>query len=152
MKLNTVYAARVSVIFSPVILLVACAQTPMGPTIPVMPGPDKTFDMFQSDNATCKSYAGSQVQGQADAANQQALGAAALTTVLGAGLGAGIGSASGRAGTGAAIGAGAGAGTGAMIGANRSSYAQLSIQQQYNNAFAQCMYAKGELVPSLSPR
>jgi Putative peptidoglycan binding domain len=131
--------------------LAGCAQTPMGPTVQVMPGPGKSFEAFQSDQAYCKGYAGSQVQGQAENANQRAVGAAALTTVIGAGLGAAVGGAYGDAGAGAAIGAASGAGTGAAIGANGSSYDQMSIQQQYDNAFSQCMYAKGEQVPGFAP-
>jgi hypothetical protein len=131
--------------------LAGCATTPLGPTVQVMPGPGKNFDAFQSDNAVCKSFAASQVQGQADAANQQAVGAGVLTTVLGAGLGAAIGGAAGNAGAGAAIGAASGAGVGTAVGANGSSYAQLSIQQQYDNAFSQCMYAKGDQVPGYAP-
>jgi len=133
------------------VMLVGCAQTPMGPTVQVMPGPGKSFDAFQADQANCKGYAAGQVQGQADAANQQAVGAGVLGTVLGAGLGAAVGGAAGNAGAGAAIGAASGAGLGAAYGANGSSYAQMSIQQQYDNAFAQCMYAKGEQVPGLAP-
>jgi hypothetical protein len=91
------------------------------------------------------------VQGQADAANQRAAGAAVLTTLLGAGLGAAVGGATGDAGAGAAIGAAAGAGTGGAIAANGSSYDQMNIQQQYDNAFSQCMYAKGEMVPGFTP-
>jgi hypothetical protein len=133
------------------LLLAGCAQTPMGPTVQVMPGPGKTFDAFNADQITCKGYAANAVQGQADAANQQAVGAAALTTVIGAGLGAAVGAAAGNAGAGAAIGAGAGGATGAGIGAQNSSMTQMSIQQQYDNAFAQCMYSKGEQVPGYAP-
>ena len=91
------------------------------------------------------------MQGQADAANQQAVGAGVLSTVVGAGLGAAVGGAYGNAGAGAAIGAASGAGLGTAYGASGSSYAQLSIQQQYDNAFSQCMYAKGEQVPGFAP-
>lgn len=133
------------------VTLAGCAQTPMGPTVQVMPGPGKSFDAFQNDQGSCKVYAAGQVQGQADAANQQAVGAGLLTTVLGAGLGAAIGGAGGAAGAGAAIGAASGAGLGTAIGANGSSYAQMSIQQQYDNAFSQCMYAKGDQVPGYAP-
>jgi hypothetical protein len=123
----------------------------MGPTVQVMPGPGKTFDAFQNDQASCKVYASGQVQGQADAANQQAVGAGVLTTVIGAGLGAAVGGAYGNAGAGAAVGAASGAGLGTAYGASGSSYAQMSIQQQYDNAFSQCMYAKGEQVPGFAP-
>jgi hypothetical protein len=133
------------------LLLAGCAQTPMGPTVQVMPGPGKTFEVFQVDQTTCKGVAQDAVKGQADAANQQAVGAAVLTTAIGAGLGAAVGSTGGAAGTGAAVGAGAGSVAGAGIGAQNSSMAQLSIQQQYDNAFAQCMYAKGDQVPGYTP-
>jgi Putative peptidoglycan binding domain len=32
-----------------------------------------------------------------------------------------------------------------------SSNEQMGIQEQYNNAFAQCMYAKGNMVPGYGP-
>jgi len=133
------------------LMLAGCAQTPMGPTVQVMPGPGMSFDQFQADQANCKSYAAGQVQGQAESANQQAVGAGVLTTVIGAGLGAAVGGAYGNAGAGAAIGAASGAGMGAAYGASGSSYAQMTIQQQYDNAFSQCMYAKGDQVPGYAP-
>jgi hypothetical protein len=132
-------------------MLASCATTPLGPTVQVMPGYGKSFDAFQGDQATCKNYAAGQVQGQADAANQRAAGTAVLGTVLGAGLGAAIGGAAGNAGAGAAIGAASGAGAGTAIGAGNNSDDQMSIQQQYDNAFAQCMYARGEQVPGFAP-
>ena len=128
------------------LLLAGCAQTPLGPTVQVMPGPGKSFDSFRIDQANCKDYAAQQVQGQADNANKRAVGAAVLTTALGVGAGALLGSVSGNAGAGAAIGGAAGVGVGAGIGAGNSQNAQYSIQQQYDNAYAQCMYAKGEQV------
>lgn len=133
-------------ILGPILLLAACAQTPMGPTVNVMPGPGKPFDAFQYDQSVCKQFAEQAVAGQADNANARGVGAAALTTVLGAGLGAAIGG-----GRGAAIGAASGAGLGTGIGASSSSSAQYSIQQQYNNAYSQCMYSKGNMVPGYGP-
>jgi hypothetical protein len=142
---------RISLSVGFLTILAGCAATPMGPTVQVMPGRGKAFETFQSDQAGCKSYAASQVSGQADAANQRAVGTALLTTVLGAGLGAGIGGAAGDAGAGAAIGAAAGAGGGTAFGAGNSANDQANIQRQYDNAFSQCMYAKGEQVPGFAP-
>jgi hypothetical protein len=142
---------RISLSACALAILAGCAATPLGPTVQVMPGRGKAFETFQSDQAGCKTYAAGQVNGQAEAANQRAVGAALLTTVLGAGLGAGIGGAAGDAGAGAAIGAAAGAGGGTMLGAGNSANDQASIQQQYDNAFSQCMYAKGEQVPGFAP-
>jgi uncharacterized protein YcfJ len=118
----------------------------MGPTVQVMPGPSKSFDAFQYDQASCRGYAEQSVAGQAQNANNPAVGGAALTTVIGAGLGAAIGG-----GRGAAIGAASGALGGTGLGAASSSSAQYGIQQQYDNAFAQCMYGKGNMVPSYGP-
>jgi hypothetical protein len=123
----------------------------MGPTIQVLPGRGKSFDTFQADQAGCKTYAANQVKGQADAANNRAVGAALLTTALGAATGAAVGGSVGDAANGAAVGAATGAGGGAVIGATGSANEQAGIQQQYDNAFAQCMYAKGEQVPGYAP-
>ena len=128
------------------LLLAACAQTPMGPTVNVMPGPGKSLSDFQTDQLVCRQFAEQAVAGQARNANLRGAGAAALTTVLGAGLGAAIGG-----GHGAAIGAASGAVGGGGIGALTSSNAQGSIQDQYNNAFAQCMFTKGNQVPGFAP-
>ncbi len=128
------------------LLLSGCAQTPLGPTVQVMPGPGKSFDQFTYDQAGCKQFAESQVAGQAQNANNRAVGAAAIGTVLGAGLGAAIGG-----GRGAAIGAGSGAVAGTGLGMGSSSNDQYGIQQQYDNAYAQCMYAHGDMVPGYGP-
>jgi hypothetical protein len=138
--------AGIAGLLLPAMLMAGCAQTPMGPTVQVMPGPGKTLDTFAYDQATCKQFSQNAVAGQADSANNRGVGAAALTTVLGAGLGAAVGG-----GRGAAIGAAGGALGGTGIGASTSSNAQLSIQQQYDNAFSQCMYTKGNAVPGYGP-
>lgn len=122
--------------------LAACASHPMGPTVAVMPAANKPFSVFQDDQIICKNYADQQVAGSAQAANNSALGSAAIGTLLGAGLGAAIGG-----GRGAAIGAAGGAGAGALYGTSQSSQSNLPIQQRYNIAYEQCMYAKGNQVP-----
>ena len=140
------YLDRTIAGLSALALLSACAQPPMGPSVAVMPGPNKPFEVFQQDQAVCKDYASQQVSGQAEAANNQAVGGAILGTALGAGLGAAIGG-----GRGAAIGAASGAGIGTAYGANSSAYANMSIQQRYDIAFHQCMYSHGDQVPGYQP-
>ena len=76
--------------------LSACAQTPMAPTVQVMPGANTSLASFQNDQATCRQFA------------QQAV-----------------------------------AGT---------SNTQASIQAQFDNAFAACMFSLGNTVPGMSPR
>ena len=126
--------------------LAGCAATPMGPMVQVMPGPGKPFAEFQADDASCRNFAAGQVAGQAQAVNQNAVGGAVLGTVLGAGLGAAIGG-----GRGAAIGAASGAGLGTAYGANATAYQQGGIQMQYDGAYAQCMYSRGDQVPGYAP-
>ena len=58
-----------SAVLAGTLLLGACAQTPMGPTIQVLPGPNTSFSNFQSDQATCRNFAEQAVQDQARGAN-----------------------------------------------------------------------------------
>jgi hypothetical protein len=137
---------RPAAVLVPLLLLSACASEPLGPTVPVMPAPGKAFDAFQNDQAVCKQFASNQVQGGAQQANNRQVGTAVVGTLLGAGLGAAIGG-----GRGAAIGAGAGAVGGTAVGAGPAQGAQYSLQQQYNLAYSQCMYSKGNQVPGYQP-
>ena len=127
-------------------LLEGCAITPAGPTVQVIPGQGKPFEQFAQDQAICRQYATDQVQGQADSANQRAVGGAVLGTVLGAGLGAAVGG-----GRGAGIGAASGAVLGTGIGASGSASAAGGIQGQYDNAYVACMVSKGNRVPAPPP-
>ena len=131
---------------SALLLLGACASTPMGPTVQVLPSPSKPFEVFQQDQVDCKQYAQAQVSGQADAANQKAVGTAVIGAALGTVLGAAVGNSRG-----AGVGAGAGAVVGTSAAAGQTGHAQRSIQEQYNNAFVQCMYSKGNQVPGAAP-
>ena len=124
------------------VLLAGCAQPPLGPTVAVMPAADKNFDQFAQDQSVCTGYASQQVGGQAQVANNQAVGGALLTTALGAGIGAAAGG-----GVGAAIGAASGAVVGTAGGASYSGAAGYGVQQRYNIAYAQCMAAHGNKVP-----
>src|SRR5262249_14259265 len=119
------------------VLLSACAQPPMGPTVQVMPGPSKPLGEFQGDDAMCRGMAQNAVRGQAEAANQNSAVAAGLGTLGGAALGAAIGAAAGNAGMGAAIGAGSGLAAGGLYGASRNANAEGGMQYQYDNAYAQ---------------
>jgi hypothetical protein len=130
--------------------LTACAvQPPAGPQVAAMPGPGKSYDQFQADNARCQQ-AGAQAAGPltpGEAANQSAVGSAVLGTALGAGAGALIGSAAGAVGAGAAIGAGVGLLAGSAAGAGNAQVSAASLQRAYDVAYVQCMAAAGEKVP-----
>ena len=122
--------------------LIGCASPPLGPTVAVMPAPNKPFEVFQQDQALCKQFADQQVAGGAEQANTRQVGTAVVGTALGAGLGAAIGG-----GQGAAVGAGTGALAGTAIGAGSTQQAQMSLQQRYDIAYTQCMYSRGNQVP-----
>jgi len=122
-------------------LLCGCAQTPMGPRIQTYPGANKPFETYQQDDVSCRQYAATQVNGQAENANERAAGVA----LLGAALGTGVGAVAGG-GRGAAVGAAVGGVAGTAVGAGSSQSAQGGIQQQYDNAYAACMTAKGNQV------
>lgn len=122
--------------------LSACVTQPTGPMVAVMPAPNKPFEVFRADEVACRQYASQQVAGQADQANERAVGAAALGTALGAGLGAAAGG-----GSGAAIGAGAGAVVGTATASGPASNSQYGLQRRYDIAYSQCMYAHGNQVP-----
>lgn len=125
-------------------LVSGCVTEPMGPTIPVMPGPNKSLEAFQQDESVCEDYASQRVAGQVQAENNKAVTEGILGTALGAGLGAAVGG-----GRGAAIGAASGAVVGTAVGANTSNWAQMSVQQRYDFSYAQCMQTKGDQVPGM---
>ncbi len=74
-------------------------------------------------------------------------GSALLGGVLGAGLGAAVGG-----GRGAGIGAASGVVAGTAIGASGSANQQYGIQRQYDIAYSQCMYSRGNQVPGYGQR
>lgn len=124
------------------VLAAGCASQPTGPTVRVLPAPNKPFQVFQEEDAYCRQYASSQVAGDADKANNDQL----LDTGIGALLGAGVGAAVGG-GRGAAVGAGVGAVGGTAVGADQGQRKQWSAQKRYDYAYEQCMYAKGNQIP-----
>lgn len=134
---------RVFGVTAMILAVTGCATQPMGPRVSVMPASNKPFEVFQQDQAICRQYADQQVGGQVQSANNQAVGGAILGTVLGAGLGAAVGG-----GRGAAIGAAGGAVAGTAVGASGSQGAGRGIQHEYDAAYSQCMYSRGNQVAS----
>jgi len=123
----------------------ACSTLPSGPSVAVMPAPNKPFEVFQSDDLVCRNYALGQVGGNAgQLQQQQAVESAVVGTAVGAAAGAMIGH-----GEGEAVGVGAGTGllVGTLAGMDRSGSAGYTLQERYNVAYMQCMYAKGNQVP-----
>ena len=125
-------------------LLGGCATFPSGPDILVLPGSTKSFEAFRADDAVCREFATAQIGGTtpAQAATAAGVGGAAVGAAIGAVAGAAFGG-----GSGAAIGAGAGLLTGAAVGTGYGNESWWTLQRRYDNAYLQCMYAKGNKVP-----
>ena len=126
--------------------LAACAQAPLGPSVQALPGPGKSFADFQQDNSICLGLAQAQIGDAQNQLNQQQGGAAVAGVLLGAALGAALGG-----GRGAAIGAGTGLAAGAAAGSDVAANNAATLQQRYDLAFSQCMFAKGNEVPGVTP-
>ena len=124
------------------LLLAGCATVPSGPSVMALPGTGKTFEQFRQDDAACRQFALAQIGGADQAANDAAARDAVVGTVVGALAGAAIG---GRDS------AGVGAGMGLVVGSSSVAAASHSgsygSQRQYDHAYIQCMYAKGQRVP-----
>lgn len=126
------------------VFLGACTVFPTGPTVMVLPGTGYSIEAFRGDDMACREYAHYQIGGKTaeNASRESAITSAAVGTAIGAVAGAAIG---GHRGVGA--GAGAGLLLGSAVGADSARASGVGTQRQYDNAYIQCMYAKGHRVP-----
>jgi len=126
------------------LMLGGCVSIPPGPSVMVLPGSRTSFEQFQIDDYACRGFAGQQSGATAQqAAAESGVAAAAIGTAAGAAIGA----AAGDAAAGAAIGAGSGLLLGAASGASNAGLSAAAVQQRYDHAYMQCMYAKGNQIP-----
>jgi hypothetical protein len=140
---------RVALALTVPLSLGACAVAPpTGPSVLALPGKGKDLQAFQAEDYNCRNYAQAQIGGNTptNAANQSAVGSAAVGTALGAGAGALLGAAGGAAGAGAAIGAGTGLLAGSAVGAGNAQVTGASLQQRYDMAYTQCIASTGNTV------
>jgi hypothetical protein len=139
------FALLVSLSLVLIASLTACVSAPTGPTVAVMPREGKPFDIFQQEDLYCRNFASNSVRDTSDAALKEGATSAAIGAALGAVAGAVI-----QGGNHANVGTGAGVGLlgGAAMGAMNSAGKQNQAQTQYNIAYQQCMYSKGNQVPS----
>jgi len=126
------------------LLLGACVSMPSGPSISSLPGTGRNFDQFRTDESACRRYATDAIAGSSPAQAQanSALTSAAVGTAIGALAGAALGGSQG-----ASTGAGVGLLFGGVAGAGAANSSGHALQQRYDNAYVQCMYAKGHKVP-----
>ena len=127
-----------------VCLLAACVTVPTGPSVMALPGSGKSFEQFRFDDNDCRQFAFSQSGGTtaSDAAVDSGVKSAVVGTAIGALAGAALG---GHQGAGA--GAATGLVVGSVAGSGAASASGYSLQRRYDNAYVQCMYAKGDRVP-----
>ena len=133
---------------SPLVALLmasACTTLPTGPSVMVMPGTGKSFDQFRADDADCRQFALGQIGGTAP--NQTAIDSGVKSAAVGIAIGALAGAAIGGRG-GAGVGAGTGLLVGSLAGAGAGEASASVTQRRYDNAYVQCMYAKGDRVPA----
>ena len=123
--------------------LAGCAPMPVAPTVAVMPGANKPFEVFMQDDQLCRGWAAHSVgQPGNDVAAQQLVGSAVTGAVIGALIGAAVGDHR-SAGVGAAM----GTVVGGTAGANQGAATAWNAQRSYDIAYQQCMYSKGNIVP-----
>ena len=127
--------------------LSACVSAPTGPTVAIMPREGKPFEVFQQEDQLCRGFAVNSIKDSSNVALKDAATSAAVAAALGAAAGAVIG---GGSHTNVGTGAGVGLLGGAAIGAMNTSGKENQAQIQYNIAYQQCMYSKGNQVPSYS--
>jgi len=134
------------------LVMSGCATVPTGPSVTVLPAPGKPFDVFRTEDATCRQWAQQQLGISPQQAYEGNVATGAVAgTAIGAGVGAAIGSASGHAGAGAIIGGAEGLLVGTAAGANAGQASGRAAQHRYDNAYVQCMYAYGNQVPGNRP-
>lgn len=126
------------------LMLGACTTVPTGPGILALPGTGRSFDEFRNADYDCRQFAIGQVGGST--ANQAAVESGMKSAALGAAVGALAGAAmNGQQGAG--VGAGLGLLIGGATGVEAGQASAYGAQQRYDNAYIQCMYAKGHRVP-----
>ncbi len=127
-----------------ILVLGGCTSIPTGPSKLALPGTGKTFEQFRFDDAECQRYAFQQIGGTTaeKSASDATVRSAALGTAVGAVAGAAIGGKSG-----AGVGAGTGLLFGTVAGSETGQRSAYGTQRQYDNAYIQCMYARGHKVP-----
>ncbi len=125
-------------------LLGGCATLPEGPSVMALPGYGKSFDQFRVDSAVCMQFAREQIGGgnPNQTIERNTVNNAVAGTVLGAAIGAAAGGHQG-----AGVGAASGLALGTMVGSGIGQEAGYDEQRRYDNAYVQCMYAKGNQVP-----
>ena len=139
-------ASRAAALVS-LLALGACVSVPQGPTVPVLPGSGRSIEQYRADTGVCQQFAQDSIARSAQAAQDNSASQAVGGAAIGAVVGALIGGATGQAGAGAAWGAGSGLLVGSAAAGNVGAVSSQTLQRQFDSAYVQCMYARGNQVP-----
>lgn len=134
----------ISAASAPIMILAGCVPAVMAPSVVATPGPGKSPADYAADHSACAALADQQLAPAKNAANNQIFGTALLGAALGGGGTAAAGGSNGDVAANAA-------GNGLSAGAATAQTAQATLQRQYDFDYAQCMYAKGNIVPGFAP-
>src|SRR5690606_11729484 len=115
--------------------VVACA--PKYPLTTVLPGPQIDFNTFRAQDEACRAWAAERTHSNAAKITLGAVGGTALGAAVDIGLGALT------ANPHALINGAIGGGIGAIGGGALATRHTLSVHDQYDRAYTQCMYAQG---------
>ena len=122
------------------LLLSACVTTPVGPHVAVMPAKGASLEQFKADDQICKNYAQAQIGDELEKSS-------AMTTLMDMAIGGAVGALGGQAighnTKGTLAGAGIGMAAGLATGAYQANKASDDAQIRYDNAYQECMHAKG---------
>lgn len=144
--MNKLNIGKRKMVLAGCLLVAGCATGPIGPSVAVMPAPGKPFEVFMAEEQMCRDYAQRSL-----GTNVNEIGASNVVT--GAAVGTAIGAAAGalaNGNQGAGTGAGVGMLAGAAMGSGNAASAQYGAQRRYDIAYEQCMYAKGNQLPTAS--
>ena len=136
---------RIGILAGAALVVSGCVSIPTGPSVMTLPGSGKSFEQFRNDDFDCRQYADYQVGGHT--ANSVGANNAVQNAAIGTAVGALAGAAFGGS-NGAAVGAGTGLLFGSAVGASTAGASQYELQRRYDIAYTQCMYSKGNQVPS----
>jgi hypothetical protein len=122
-----------------VLALAGCVDFPIGPSIAVMPAPNKPFDVFVQDDRLCQGWAAHSI---GVPGHNEAVERVLATTLTGAVIGAIIGGPRNVEG-----GAVMGSVIGASVGSGQTFAIAAETQRRFDIAYQQCMYSRGNFVP-----
>jgi len=119
----------------------AVACTPKYPLTTVLPGPQINFITFKAQDEACREWATERTHSNAAKITLGTVGG----TALGAAVGIGVGALT--ANPHVLINGAIGGGVGALGGGALATRNTISVHDQYDRAYTQCMYAQGNQIP-----